>query len=46
MAEFAANKNELASTKFFLFFATKDLYFYMSFDKVKLSNVKFLTKKP
>ena len=38
MTEFAANNNELASTNFFLFFATKSLHQYISFDKMELFN--------
>ena len=38
MAELAANKNKSALTKISLFFATKSLHPYMSFDKVELYN--------
>lgn len=38
MAEFEANNNESISTKFSLFFATKELHSYISFDKVELFN--------
>ena len=44
MAEFAANNNKLASTKFFLFFSTKSLYLYISFDKIKLSNASICNR--
>lgn len=38
MTKFASNKNESVSTKLFLFFATKILYSYISFEKEKLFN--------
>ena len=38
MAKFVANNNELASTKLFSIFATKDFHPRMSFDIVDLSN--------
>ena len=38
IAEFAANNNESVSTKPFLFFATRGLHPYISFDKVGLYN--------
>lgn len=38
MAEFAANNNESAFIKFFLFFYTKNLYLYISFNIKELSN--------
>lgn len=38
MTEFAANNNELTSTKLSLFFATKGLHLCMSFNIVELSN--------
>lgn len=37
-AEFAANNNELAFTKPFLFFASKSLDLHMDFDIIDLSN--------
>ena len=39
MAKFAANNNESASTKFFLYIIFKGLYLYMNFDIVDLSNI-------
>ena len=39
MAEFAANNNELTSTKLSSFFAIKNLYPYVSFNKVELFNI-------
>lgn len=38
MAKFAADNNKLVFIKFFLFFAIKYLYFYMSFDIRKFSD--------
>ena len=38
MAEFAANNNNSASTKLFLFFASKGLHLCMSFDVVDFSD--------
>ena len=34
MTKFTANNNKLAQTKLFLFFASRDLYSYMSFNIV------------
>lgn len=37
--EFAANNNKSTSIKPFLFFTTKDLHLFKSFDIIKLSDV-------
>ena len=48
MAEFAANNNNFAFTRLFLFSASKSLYLYMSYDIIELSNIticKWINKK-
>lgn len=39
MAEFAANNNDSISTKLSLFFASKDLYLYISFNIIDFSDI-------
>ena len=39
IAKITANNNKSASTKLFLFFATKNFHLYISFGKVKLFNI-------
>ena len=39
MTEFAANNNKSVSTKLFLFFVTKSLHPYKSFEKVKVFDI-------
>ena len=44
MAEFLTNNNKSALIKFFLFFTTKVLHLYMSFEKVKLLDVSICNR--
>lgn len=46
MAKFIANNNKSASTKLFLFITTQNLYLYLSFNIIELSNTSTCKQLP